>query len=377
MNIVNLVLNNFTNDSRVLKSSLTLKEVGFSVVVVALHEKNLPEIENTQGVDVERIKLSTKSFNFGKLFQLIKLFEFIVRFACRYRKSDCVHCNDLDALLVGVVCKVFNSKIKIVYDAHEYEINDRPFQSDISIKARFFLERFLIKFAEKVITVSPSIASEYSRLYKGVSPELVLNCPRYTDSFNKGYFRKRFGISLEAKIFLYNGALSRGRGIEQILDVFSGSSGEYVIIFMGYGELESIIRSRECETIFLHEVIPIDEVIELASSADFGISFIEDCCLSYRYCLPNKLFEYFMAGIPALVSNLPEMAALVSQKGVGVITQDNSTLALKKSIDELLSLNYSELLKNVNEVRKQYCWERQEEVLIDIYRRIETVGKRV
>ncbi|MBF4438155.1 hypothetical protein ERJ77_27460, partial [Vibrio anguillarum] len=96
---------------------------------------------------------------------MLKLFEFVVRFIFRYRKFDVLHCNDLNGFFVGFCCKLTRPKIIIVYDSHEFAINDVPNQSARSIKLKKILEGFLIKFAHGVINVSDSIANEYSRLY--------------------------------------------------------------------------------------------------------------------------------------------------------------------------------------------------------------------
>ncbi|MBF4354128.1 glycosyltransferase family 4 protein, partial [Vibrio anguillarum] len=161
MKIVNLVLNSFVNDSRVLKTSKTLINSGYDVSVVALHHSGLKEHETISNVSVYRIKLVTRSWPKYRLIQILKLFEFVVRFIFRYRKFDVLHCNDLNGFFVGFCCKLTRPKIIIVYDSHEFAINDVPNQSARSIKLKKILEGFLIKFAHGVINVSDSIANEY------------------------------------------------------------------------------------------------------------------------------------------------------------------------------------------------------------------------
>ena len=63
------------------------------------------------------------------------------------RKFDIVHCNDLSALPVGVLIKIFSRSVKIVYDCHEYEVE----LYGLSAAGKFFrkkLEGFLINFAD-------------------------------------------------------------------------------------------------------------------------------------------------------------------------------------------------------------------------------------
>uniref|UniRef100_UPI002B2442DE glycosyltransferase n=1 Tax=Aliarcobacter butzleri TaxID=28197 RepID=UPI002B2442DE len=123
-NIISLVLNNFKNDSRVLKENISLQKAGHKVKVVALYEEPLKEYENVQNIPVHRIKLKTRSWSKHKLIQLLKYFEFIYKVVKQYKNSSIIHCNDLNTLPIGVIIKkFFNKDTKIVYDAHEYEIN--------------------------------------------------------------------------------------------------------------------------------------------------------------------------------------------------------------------------------------------------------------
>uniref|UniRef100_UPI002B24BEB2 glycogen/starch synthase n=1 Tax=Aliarcobacter butzleri TaxID=28197 RepID=UPI002B24BEB2 len=165
-----------------------------------------------------------------------------------------IHCNDLNTLPIGVIIKkFFNKDTKIVYDAHEYEINDTPNESKYKIKIKYILEKFLIKYVDKVMTVSDSIADEYVRLYNIKKPALVLNTPPYKNIEKKNIFRENLGIKENQTIFLYQGGLSRGRGIEILLETFKTIDNENaVIVFMGYGSLENLIRetSKEYKNIY-------------------------------------------------------------------------------------------------------------------------------
>jgi len=49
----------------------------------------------------------------------------------------------------------------------------------------------------------------------------------------------------------------------------------------------------------------------VTASVDIGVSLIENLSTSYYYALPNKLFEYIMADVPVVVSNLPQMKKLL------------------------------------------------------------------
>jgi glycosyltransferase involved in cell wall biosynthesis len=287
-----------------------------------------------------------------------------------YRKEEILHCNDLSGLLVGCFCKATRPAIKIVYDSHEYAINDIPNQSSLSIKARYWLERFLIRFAVKVINVSDSIANEYVRLYNIPKPHLVLNCPVYQEQTKRNLFREKLSIRADQTIFLYQGGLSMGRGIELLLEAFSGlESDENVLICMGYGPLEGLIQEKAAQqnTIFFCPAVSPDVLLNYTSSSDYGILFYEDTCLNHRYCSPNKIFEYLMAGLPVIVSNLFEMKRLVETEGVGIVAHENTVEGFRQAVESSLQQNYASIQKNVFKARKKYCWEEQEKVLKVIY----------
>lgn len=370
MKIANLVLNNFINDSRVLKASKTLLNSGYDVCVVALHDTALKEHEMISGVSVHRIKLVSRAWSKHRLIQVLKLFEFIGRFVFRYRKFDVLHCNDLNGLFVGCCCKLTRPKTIIVYDSHEFAINDVPNQSARSIKLKKILEGFLIRFAHSVINVSDSIANEYARIYNIPKPHLVLNCPAYHEQPKRNLFREYLGIRSDQSIFLYQGGLSKGRGIELLLEAFSDlDTDKNVLVCMGYGPLEGLIqeKAQQQNTVFFHPAVPPDVLLNYTSSADYGILFYEDTCLNHRYCSPNKIFEYLMAGLPVLTSNLFEMKRLVETEGVGIVAEENTVEGFRNAVEASLVQDYDAIQKNVFAARKKYCWEEQEKELKEIY----------
>jgi glycosyltransferase involved in cell wall biosynthesis len=374
-NVASIVLNNFVNDSRVQKEAMSLTKFGHMVTVVALHEDDLLESEKTYGFSVHRMRLSSKKWSKNKFIQLVKYFEFIFRFCIMYRKFDVFHCHDLGTLPIGFLLKVISrGRAKIIYDTHEYAINDVPNESVSKQKLKFFVEHFFIKFADEVITVSDSIAVEYQKNHQIRKPWLVLNCPKKHHEL-KAYdiFREKFGIAQDKTIFLYQGSLGFGRGIEVLLNAFSIATNDLqVIVFMGYGAFESPIKqyAENSNNIFFHPAVPPESLLQYTASADVGVSFIEDSCLSYRYCLPNKMFEYFMAGLPIIVSNLPEMTNIVETYSAGIVARTNDVDGFFEAINRLAQLDINVLKSNAKKVTNIYNWENQELVLKDIYESI-------
>ena len=369
--VVLIVFNSFKNDSRVLKESISLKKNGFLPIVVALHDDSLKEREDVCGIPVHRIKLKSRKWSKNKIVKIIKYFEFLIRFINIYKKFDIIHCNDLDTLPIGFFVKYFfNKKVKIVYDSHEYAINDKPNEKKYSIKLKFYIENLFIKYADEVITVSDSISSEYSRLYKIKKPSVILNCPSYSPTHRENLFREEFKIRDDQTIFLYQGGLCEGRGIDLLLTIFSSfKNDENVIVFMGYGPFEEKIKEKaqKYNTIFFKDAVHPNRLFPYTSSANYGIYLMEDTCLNHRYSMPNKIFEYIMAGLPVIIANLYEIKKLVLENKIGIIVDPNDFEACVVSINEIKKIDQNLLSENIEKTKKNFNWEQEEKKFLGIY----------
>lgn len=379
-----IVLNNFKNDSRVLKEAISLQSNNYEVSVIALHEIGCVEDELIEEIKVKRIKLSSRSWPKYRIIQLFKYFEFLFRATFLVIKNDIIHCNDLKALPVGFLVKLFSkSNTKIVYDAHEYESEINGY-SNFERRISYLLEKFLIKSADVVFTVSSSIASEYERIYNITKPILVFNAPGYKkvikDSHSDNLFRLKFNISENQKIFISQGGLSAGRGIETMLVAFDHLNDEYnkrnelapVIVFMGYGTLEPLIMqyANRCKNIFFQPAVEIHEVLDYTKLADYGLLFIENTCLSYYYCMPNKIFEYLMAEIPVVASNTIDVKNFVEHNKVGEVASSNDIYGLLNAVKQILIKDKGQFRQNILSVNKEYNWQTQELKMIEAYQKL-------
>lgn len=368
--VANLVFNSFVNDSRVLKESMSLSSHNYHVEVIAHLDRNLRKTQKQENFIVKRFSYLDRTVTKSKLSKLKAYITYVKKSVSYCKNFDILHCNDLNTLPIGVIIKKFyNKDTKIVYDAHEYEteMNSLHGMQKNMVK---ILEKYFIKYIDKMITVSDGIANEYVTLYDIKKPSLVLNTPRYKEISKKNIFRETFGIKQYQTIFLYQGSLNKGRGVEVLVNAFKELDTDSVIVFMGYGPLEKMIKAQagKHQNIYFHKAVRPDILLDYTSSTDFGISTIEDTCLSYHYCLPNKMFEYIMAEVPVIVSNLPEMKKIVVDNHVGILAKENSIEGIKESILKAVKLDKNEMNRNLKALKKVYNWEEQEKVLLDVYR---------
>jgi glycosyltransferase involved in cell wall biosynthesis len=290
--------------------------------------------------------------------------------ARRYvRDADTVWCNDLGAIMMARFWKLTLSNCRrYIYDSHEFAINDRPFESRWSIFAKWMAEAISIRVADEVICVSPSIANEYARLYRIKRPHLVLNCPPFQERRRTAHLRVACGVSAEQYVFLYQGSFAKGRGIEMAMDAFeSRADDRAVLVLMGSGELEEEIRSRaaRCARIRFHPAVSSDELSQWTSSADCGLCLTEDNCLNHKWCLPNKLFQYLMAGLPVIAFGTLEVRRLVEQYRIGIVAPTADATGLGIAIDAFVRRHFVLDPDSLDSFREKFCWERQESVVRD------------
>ena len=79
-----------------------------------------------------------------------------------------------------------------------------------------------------------------------------------------------------------------------------------------------------------------NELLTYTASADIGLALIENISISYYYALPNKLFEYIMAGVPILSSNLPQMKKVIDDYQVGKYVDPEHENDLVSNLNELI-----------------------------------------
>jgi glycosyltransferase involved in cell wall biosynthesis len=280
-----------------------------------------------------------------------------------------VHSNGLFDLPAAVMLKR-RFGCPLVYDAHEFETERHGFSPAQKMLARV-AERFLIRWADEVIVVGDSIADWYRAAYKR-EISVVRNKPKtVTASSGKvAPLRERLGIT-GGQLFLCHGALQSGRSIPALIDAFSRLSPDRHLVFAGYGPFVGLIQQAASTHSNIHylSAVPPNEVVEMAASADVGLSVYEDSCLSYYYCVPNKLFEYEAAGLPIVVSDFPEMSREIDKWGNGWRVKpradDVATLIGGLTPDEIA-------LKGARskEAAVFATWETEEKALLDAYRRI-------
>ncbi len=359
--IIVSVTNDLVSDNRVHKVCTTLNQMGFEVLLVG---RKLPgSAAVNRAYSTKRMRLIFKKgpcfyaeYNF-RLFLLLL-----------WTKTDILLSNDLDSLTANLLASRLK-RVPLVYDSHEYftevpELINRPRIQ----KIWEWLEARMLPKIKYAYTVCYSIAKVYREKY-GTDFKVVRNLPQAKEIIST---KKES----DEKLILYQGAVNVARGLEQAIRAMHHIENA-VLVIAGDGdiksELEELVKAEKLENkVRFAGRLPLEKLSELTSQADLGFSIEEDRGLNYRFALPNKLFDYIQAQVPVLVTNLPEMAAIVSKYNVGEITDSLEPAILSNKIKEALgNLEKQKLWKeNLKQASKELVWENEEKVIQELFKSI-------
>jgi glycosyltransferase involved in cell wall biosynthesis len=363
--------NNIKNETRIFKqtdSIIRLTSID-KIIIIGIGDKGLSKWQNLdEHRRIRRMNLYMSKFRKSKFVDSLKMLEFYFKIILYFIKAkpSYVNCHSLSVLPVAPFFKIFCSSI-IVYDTHELE----TCKFGIGKKMQFilsFVENLLIFFVDKIVVVSESIGLWYEQKYKTKSVSVVRNIPLNilsVDNYHikSNYLREKFNISSENIVFIYQGIISRERGIRTLVDVFSSYNSDLHIVFMGFGNDVDLIKqkSEEYKNIHFHEAVQQFEMKTITSSADVGFCVLENDCLNHYYCLPNKVFEYIHSNIPIISSNFPDLRKFIETNEFGWVCEPNFN-----GIREIVSLISREVISNkvmkIKQKKNLFDW-RNEEII--------------
>lgn len=254
--------------------------------------------------------------------------------------ADIIHAHELSALLPAVIAGR-QLGVPVVYDSHELEFaRNSPWGED-TFAFWTAHERDLIDCVDGIVAVSEGCAQALRQKYKlsRNAVSVVRNCPSECREEAALGVREVIGLSQEVPLLVFVGKLTRNRGLELLLRVLTnlphfhlacvGSEDPSYRHALEKKAVAEGVRDR----ISFVPAVPGNSVVPFISQADVSVMPIKDACLSYRYCLPNKLFESAHAGIPIVASALPDMQAFVEHYGIGDTVEGEDPAQWARAID--------------------------------------------
>lgn len=299
----------------------------------------------------------------------------------RDKTFDVYQGHDLNTMPIAWCLARRNNK-PLVYDSHEYYL-ERNIQNRYTRFGKWLrsrLERKFVRAAAANITVNDSIAKALGKQYGVNSFHVIMNTPSKVRSVldQQISLRERLAIPAGSPICLYLGAITFNRGLKQTISSLR-LLPRYHLVLMGPGQPVFLQELRDWaigegvdDRMHIFGPVPSDEVTAYAASADIGVAPIENACLSYYYCSPNKVFEYILSGLPIVASDFPELRKIVSDFDVGLLFDPESPESIANAIRRVSEEpGFREnVLRNMDRAADAFNWENESRKLLTIFREV-------
>jgi glycogen synthase len=306
------------NDVRVVRVGAARARRGLEETRLGEPRTSNPLLRELLGV-FRLLRLALRSFRFWRAGRGLGRFEV-------------VHANDVDTLPAAAL--LAGRRSRLVYDAHElYSAFERdPPRLALGVMRR--LEAALARRADAVVTVSEPLADELAaQLALPGRPVVVLNASE-VDPEEPGATAASGPL-----LAVYQGAIGFGRSLEDLLDAIAAAPNVHLrllVVRVDPDALRSLVAERGLDgRVAVSPPVGPDGVLRELRTAEVGIIFDRPVTPNARLSLPNKLFEYLMAGLALAVPRLPAMAGIVEREDVGVVFEPGRPEDLARVLEEL------------------------------------------
>jgi len=355
------ITNNIHFDQRIQRISDSLQMAGHQVIVIYRDflKNNFIKKPDHQTQYNFKTKNLNCVFKKSALFYTeynIKLFLFLM-----LNKFDTICSVDLDTLPACTLAGKIKKK-NIAFDAHEYFTEVPELENRKMIKRIWnAIGNIFVPMTNIRYTVNQSLAEIFTKKYNK-NFEIIRNLPYSMQLKNE--------IPVD-KYLIYQGAVNKGRGLDEL--IYAMHQIEIPLVIAGNGdifhEIKSLVRKEKLENkISLTGYIYPDDLKALTIKAFIGYNLLNKNSKSYQYSLSNKFFDYIQAGIPSLSNPFPEYSRIIEQFQVGVLLETQRD-KIAETINNLIQdeKKYSTLVQNCKIAKKIFCWEKEKQKLVDLY----------
>jgi glycosyltransferase involved in cell wall biosynthesis len=306
------------------------------------------------------------------------------------QQPDIIHAHDAHVLEAAVNAanhmRVRGKRPRLIYDAHEY-VAGAVRTNERQALAWRRMEAYYIRNADAVITVSEPIADALQRNYRLPDrPTVVLNAPSLESrDVPDSDIRSACKLDPDVPLIVYSGSTAPKRGVATVVQALTQVPDAHlaVVCVPGPRSPHAMDLARQAGELGvadrLYRVSPVapESVLDFLRTADVGVHPMVGGIPNHEMALPNKLFDYVLAGLPVVVSDLAEMGSFVRRTGVGEVFPyddvDRCAAAIKLVLADLST--YRERIAG-GSFADTHSWESQEVQLAGVYSRLRARARR-
>ena len=374
--VCDVVRNSVWYDPRVIKQIDEYVKADFDVYVIGEEDNryNATEIERIPAsVRIVKIKDKYKRFQ-NKINTVLKEISVCRSLAKEIAacKPDIIHANDLDALLAAYIA-TRSWKCKIVFDTHEVYTDNFGMASAVLKKLFWsFVESWIIKRVDLVVCVSNAAADYFAAKYNIPKPLVVTNCAKRQrlhehENVKSSYFE-----------VLNHGQFYEGRGYDIMVEAAAISRNTQIkYVLRGFGRMEPELRSfvdeKGLTNVTFAPPVKTTELIPAARTSHVGLAITVPINLNFKLSVSNKIFEYVSAGLPVIMSDIPEHRYLNDKYNFGIILKENTAECLRDAVMTMYENEelYREYSANAKRLSEELNWETEFAKLLAIEKQMQ------
>lgn len=368
-----LVTSELDRDPRVTKTAQRVHEAGYEVNVICRSYNGCPKPYQVLTFDTSR-KNTLLDKVLERSWTNIKLLQMAIA-----THPDIIHANDLDTVPAGYLAARL-SGAKILYDAHELWSEAGEKGGALGRRLALWIERFLCHRVDAVVAVSRYRAKHMEKMFGITTPTVVMNAPPYVET-SRNQPQPWIKDFQGKKVVLYQGRYVAGMGLEDAIRAAKQFPSDIVLVLRGYGPIEEQLRrlvteERLNDRVFFVPPVAMDELVNSAIGADLGLVTYRPVNMNNLYAAPNKMFEFIMAGVPCVGSDLPYIREILVGNDLGVVFTPGDINNIASVILGIVCQpdKLNEMKRCCLAIAPQFSWQAESTRLINEYERI--LGKK-
>ncbi len=366
MKVCDVVLNSIWYDPRVRKQIIEYKNRGVQVSCVGYRCNRFDQEQ------IKKIPASTSIVSIDNKYDGKQ--KGIIRKVIRERKKnqvvkeailacapDVIHANDLNALIPAYAASR-KLKCRLVYDSHEINTDNFTGKKNRFLRAYYHaMESRLVHKVDLMVSVSHAAADYFAEEYHIHKPMVITNCALASENVSEPVIKN------EGFEVLNHGGFYAGRGYDLMVEAapLLKEYPEIKLALRGFGGIENQLHKRAEElnavNVVFYPKVKVEDLIPLAAGSMIGVAITEPICLNFKLSVSNKLFEYAAAGLPVIMSDIPEHRYLNEKYNFGLILPESTPEALAEAIIKLYSDKdlYDQLVSNSKKMSQEINWENE------------------
>lgn len=274
----------------------------------------------------------------------------------KYSKNEIIYTRGVYTPYIISLVKKFKRLPTTINESHNFTFSN---ESNISQKIKEHLHKVIFENFDHLITISNYTKNNWIK--EGISEDKIHVLPSGFNEIQES--KDKVELDQSKKIIMYSGHLFRHRGVEDLLYSAQNNSNLNFIFVGGfnkdiqyYKEYIKKMKYKSENITFLGHKKP-SQINSYLKLADILVAPYSKKCPTVDHMSPLKLVEYMGSKKPIIVSDLPRIKDLVSEKEAVFFEADNwEDLSNKiKKVSTNLK-KYEQMSKNAYLASKKYTW---------------------